>query len=182
MTGTHTHTAGHTRHDAWTYRTMNDPRARRFTATRAQRRGVVAAQIVLTGAQLAGLCGLTLTGRLWWAAVLSGALLLWVPATGLLNGTTRGLLELRARMLDERQLAERGTVHTLAHRASLTVMLLAFAAFLLTHRGLDVPLPDLAAPIAVTALGVLVAHWMLPLWIAALRVPDDPADDAVAPA
>ena len=182
MTGTDTRVDGRTPRDAWMFRTMNDARARRLTRTRAQRRGVVAAQGVLTGVQIAAMAGLVLTGRLWWVAVLFGALALWVPATGMLNGATRGLLELRARMLDERQLAERGTVHTLAHRVSLTSMALAFTVFLVTHMAGGVPLPELAGPIAVTALGVLVAHWMLPLWIAALRVPDEPAEDAVVPA
>lgn len=139
---------------------------------------MVAAQILLTAAALTGLTGLTVTGRLWRLAVLFGALVLWAPATGLLNGATRGLLELRGPVLGERQLAERGTVHTVAHRTSFALMVLAFTAFLLIHRGIGVPLSHLAVPVAVTALGVLAAHWLLPLWAAALRVPDEPADDA----
>ncbi len=178
MTGTDAHTTGRTRRDAWMFRTMNDPRLRRLHATRPQRRRLVAAHLILSAAMVAALASFALTGRLWWTAPLIGALLLWIPVTATLNSMTRGLLELRTRMLDERQLDERGTVHTLAHRASLATMLLAFAGLTLAHRA-DVVSSGLVAPVAVTGLAVLLVHWLLPLWIAALRAQDEPPADDV---
>lgn len=167
-----------TRHDKRMLRLMNDPRGRRMTATRAQRRGVVAAHLVLTGVFVTGMTGLVRTQEVWWSAVIFGALLFWMPATGMLNAATRGLLELRARVLDERQLAERGTVHTLAHRASFVTMLLAIAGGWLMYRP-GMATGDLVVPLVVMASSVAVVHWLLPLWIAALRVPDEPADDDI---
>ncbi|MFJ8594345.1 hypothetical protein [Streptomyces sp. NPDC093598] len=43
-------------------------------------------------------------------AVTAVLLVPWTVATGVINGATRGLLELRERVLDERQSAERGRV------------------------------------------------------------------------
>lgn len=175
-TSTSSGVGGPSRYDSWAFRRMNDERLGRLHATRARRRWAVVAHLALTAAATTGVVLLLLTGQLWWTALLFGALALWVPATGLLNSITRGLLELRAAMLDERQLAERGVVFTLAHRATLLVMGAAVVAFLLlpaAGTGLD----ELGTPLAVTGLAVAEIHWLLPLWIAALRTPDAPPDD-----
>ena len=101
------------------------------------------------------------------------ALLPWIFLTGTLNGSTRGLLELRGRMLDERQLVERDRVRALAHR--LTLWLLVAAAF---GAGAYSVLTDAPLRAAVTPVlaGVLVTHWMMPLGVAGLRVQDEPGD------
>lgn len=166
---------GPSRYDSWAFRRMNDERLGRLHATRARRRWAVAAHLALTAAATTGMV-LLLTGQLWWTALLFGALLLWIPVTGLLNSMTRGLLELRASMLDERQLAERGVVFTLAHRTTLLVMGVAVGAFLLLPAA-GTGLGELGTPLAVTGLAVAEIHWLLPMWIAALRTPDAPPDD-----
>jgi hypothetical protein len=168
-----THT---THYDKWSFRTMNDPRVKRYHATRTARRRIVAGHIALTAVGLAGMAAYYATGRGWLPAVPLVALLAWIPATGLLNSMTRGLLELRARVLDERQLADRGTVHTLAHRFTSGLMTTALLAFFATSLA-GVPLRDMATPLAVTAVFLIGLHFMLPLWIAALRVQDEPLDD-----
>ncbi|WP_237322740.1 hypothetical protein [Streptomyces sp. JJ36] len=181
MTGTtRTGTPGGTRHttryDRWAYRTMNDARMRHLHATAGRRRLFVAAHVLLTAGATSGVVLLTATGQPGWAALPVAVLLVWVPVTGVLNSATRGLLELRSRMLDERQVHERATVHALAHRVSFLVMLTAFAGLAVAH-GAGAGLDALAPPIAVTGLGVLVVHWLLPLWIAVLRAPDEPGPD-----
>ncbi|WP_326688502.1 hypothetical protein OIE63_15940 [Streptomyces sp. NBC_01795] len=165
-----------TRHDRWSFRTMNDPRVKRYHATRAARRGIVTAHIALTLVGLAGMSACFVTGRAWLLALPLVALLAWIPATGLLNSMTRGLMELRAHVLDERQLADRGTVHTLAHRVTSGLMTAALLVFFVTSLAGD-SLGDMATPLAVTGVFLVGVHHMLPLWIAALRVQDEPLDD-----
>ncbi|GAA2633369.1 hypothetical protein [Streptomyces axinellae] len=165
-----------TRYDTWSFRTMNDPRIKRYHATRAARRGIVATHAVVTAVALAGMTAGCATGRTWLLAVPLVALLVWIPATGLLNSMTRGLLELRARVLDERQLAERGIVYSRAHRATSGLMAAALLGFFVTTSTGDDP-RDLSVPLAVTAVFLAVLHHLLPLWIAALRVQDEPLDE-----
>jgi hypothetical protein len=166
-----------TRYDRWMYRTMNDPRARRLHTTRARRRTAVALHVALTAAVTAGIVLTFVTGASGWLTVAFAALLGWIPVMGFLNAMTHGLNELRPHLLDERQRAERGAVHVAAHRVSLLLLAGAFGAFLLAHAtGLSAGVP--AVPVAVTALAVLEAHWLLPTWIAALRTPDEPEADS----
>ncbi|SEQ65648.1 hypothetical protein [Streptomyces radiopugnans] len=168
-----------TRHDRRMLRLMNDPRHRRLHATRARRRGLVAAHVALTAAVLAVLVPVAApsadTGPRW--AALAALLLLtaaWCVVTGALNLATRGLMELRARMLDERQRAERGRAFVLAHRTSLLLHLAALLWLLLAFGGEEaVSVRTLAG----TVLVLLVAHWLLPLWAAALTARDEPADE-----
>ncbi|OEV05238.1 hypothetical protein [Streptomyces oceani] len=165
-----------TARDRWTYQSMNDPRARRMCATRARRVQAVLAHLALTAVATTSGTLLVATGQLWWCLPLFAALLLWMPVTGMLNAVTRGLLELRPRMLDERQAAERAVVLALAHRGSLLVMVAALGAFGGAHWA-GAELSGAALPLAVTVLAVALTHWLLPLWIAAWRVPDEPADE-----
>ncbi|WP_052847794.1 hypothetical protein [Streptomyces avicenniae] len=152
-------------------RLMNRDEGRRWHARRGQRRAWTAAHVALTAGLLATFA-LADGGALLLALVVP-LLLAWCVCAGALNSATRGLLELRSRALDERQLAERAHVHTSAHRTQLAV-LLAVALVLLLGDGL----PD-----GVTTAGVVVAlaavHWLLPLWTAALRAGDEPDDDPV---
>ncbi|WP_328484978.1 hypothetical protein [Streptomyces zaomyceticus] len=106
--------------------------------------------------------------------MVASALLPWVLLTGVLNGSTRGLLELRGRMLDERQLVERDRVRALAHRITLWLLVAAAIGAGAYSTLADAPLRAAVTPVLV---GVLAAHWMMPLWVAALRVQDEPADD-----
>jgi MFS family permease len=158
-------------------RLMNDPRHRHVHATRARRRGLVAAHVVLTAAALAALA--PLTGRLTdpgprWAALAALLLLTaaWCVVTGMLNLATRGLMELRARVLDERQHAERGRAFVLAHRTSLGLHLAALLWVLLAYGGGYAEVS--ARTLAGTVLVLLVAHWLLPLWAAVLTARDEP--------
>ncbi|MBQ0867477.1 hypothetical protein [Streptomyces sp. RK75] len=176
---TSTHADGQpTRYDKWLLKTMNDARARRLHATRGARRRIVVAHVVTTAVGLAGMVGAYAWASPWPLAALLVALLLWVPLTGFLNSMTRGLLELRARVLDERQRAERGEVHARAYRVNSWVMTAALLGFYIAWL-VEIPLVDLAVPLAATGLAVLTLHRLLPLWIAALRVQDEPEDDEV---
>ncbi|MTE20639.1 hypothetical protein F0L17_16290 [Streptomyces sp. TRM43335] len=159
---------------------MNDDRHRGLYATRARRRGLVTAHVALSAALLGALWALP--GDHGWPlyAVLPALLVLlavWCTITGALNLATRGLLELRARVLDERQLADRGRVLAVAHRASLALQLAVLFGLYLAHAHGDA---RLSVPFLLgTLFALLVAHWLLPLWIATLTAPDDPADDVV---
>lgn len=163
-------TAQPTRYDQVMLRTMNREEARHWHATRTRRRAWTAAHAVLTAATLAVFplagSGVALL------ALLVPLILAWCVCTGVLNSATRGLLELRARALDERQLAERGRVHTLAHRTQLALLLAAGAALFLTD-------PSQEA-MAVTGVALVLTHWLLPLWTAVLLAADEPGDDPVA--
>ncbi|MEU1226117.1 hypothetical protein [Streptomyces sp. NPDC005828] len=163
-----------TRHDRRMYAVMNDRRAAAAYATVPRRRLIVGAHIALTVTGVGAWIG-TVFGSGYGLLVLVAAVLIpWMLLTGLLNGSTRGLLELRGRMLDERQLVERDRVRALAHR--ITLWLLVATAFGVGAYGVlaDAPLRAAVAPVLV---GVLAAHWMMPLWVAGLRVQDDLGDD-----
>ena len=167
-----------TRYDTWALRTMNDPRTKGWHATRAARRRFVVAHVAATVVGVASMISLYWAGRSWWLAPLVVALLVWIPLTGVLNSMTRGLLELRTRMLDERQRAERGAAHTLAHRVTGWVMAAAVVGFFAAHLA-GVGLDGLAVPMAATGLCLFILQRLSPLWVAALRAEDEPEDDEV---
>ncbi|MET9363339.1 hypothetical protein ABZX93_20825 [Streptomyces sp. NPDC006632] len=162
-----------TRYDRWMHRTMNRREAAPLYATAARRRVLVVAHMALSAATVTAWLA-TITGPSTTAAWAMLALVLpWCVATGAINAATRGLLELRRRALDERQRAERSEVLARAHRIT-TVLLLATAvavgAYGTTGR----------SPTAVTLpvlVGALVTHWLMPRWVAALRVQDEPEED-----
>ncbi|MFD1830431.1 hypothetical protein ACFSJS_12245 [Streptomyces desertarenae] len=157
---------------------MNEDRHRGLHATRARRRGLVAAHVALTAALLAALWALSGHDLPPYAAIPAAlvALVAWCAVTGVLNLSTRGLLELRTRALDERQLTDRGRALTTAHRTSLALQAAALLGLHLAH---EYGGARLTAPLLLGVLfALLVAHWLLPLWIAALTAPDEPADDA----
>ncbi|WP_328343278.1 hypothetical protein [Streptomyces violaceus] len=167
-----------TRYDRSMLRLMNDRRGLAWYATAPRRRLAVAAHVTLTVA-LGGLMTHFFLGEgepLWPVAVMAVLLLPWMVATGVINGATRGLLELREHVLDERQSVERGRVLARAHR--MTTLLLAAAAVTLLAAGLsdgDAP-KAYAAPLLIAAL---VVHWLMPLWVAGLHAQDEPAEDDV---
>ncbi|MEU6878802.1 hypothetical protein [Streptomyces sp. NPDC046712] len=163
-----------TRYDRHMYALMNDRRAAGLYATAPRRRLVVGAHVALTAVGVGAWIGTVFGPWFWPAVVVAVVLVPWVLLTGVLNGSTRGLLELRGRMLDERQLVERDRVRALAHR--VTLWLLLAAAFGTGVYGMlaDAPLRAAVAPVL---FGVLAVHWMMPLWVAGLRVQDDLSDD-----
>ncbi|MEU0584211.1 hypothetical protein [Streptomyces sp. NPDC006132] len=167
-----------TRYDRTMLRLMNDRRGAAWYATAARRRLVVAAHVTLTVA-IGGLMAHLFLAEgepLWAIAVMAVLLLPWMAATGVINGATRGLLELRAHVLDERQSAERSRVLARAHRVT-TLLLAAAAVTLLITGGVAGDAPKAyAAPLLIA---VLVTHWVMPLWVAGWRAEDDPADDDV---
>ncbi|MEU9051439.1 hypothetical protein AB0D37_13655 [Streptomyces sp. NPDC048384] len=168
-----------TRYDRSMLRLMNDPRGRPLYATTTRRRLVVAAHVALTVAigALTTYFSLSSTEPMW--AVIAAAVLMlpWMVVTGVINGATRGLLELRERALDERQSAERRRVLARAHRA-MTSLLLAAVVGLLTAGAADGDaLRVYAAPVLAA---VLAAHWLMPLWVAGLTAQDEPTEDETA--
>ncbi|RAY11355.1 hypothetical protein DPM19_30490 [Actinomadura craniellae] len=151
---------------------MNDPRARAPIATRARRRSLVLVSVLLSVATLA--IFVLARGPVLLLLALAVLLPAWCVVTGMLNAATRGLLELRARVLDERQLAERGRVCTLAHRASLGLQLAALA---ISGVHLQSAANPSAGPVVGLMVVVLMAHWLLPLWTAAFTARDEPEPD-----
>ncbi|MFE7527639.1 hypothetical protein ACFU7Y_18260 [Kitasatospora sp. NPDC057542] len=163
-----------TRYDRRMYAVMNDRRAAAAYATMTRRRLLVGAHVALTVTGVGAWIGTVFGPGLGQAVVVVVVMFPWILLTGLLNGSTCGLLELRGRMLDERQLVERDRVRALAHR--ITLWLLVAAVFGAGAYGLlaDAPLRAAVTPVLI---GVLAAHWMMPLWVAGLRVRDDLGDD-----
>ncbi|WP_369148919.1 hypothetical protein [Streptomyces sp. R44] len=166
-----------TRYDRRMYAVMNDRRAAAVYATVPRRRLLVGAHFALTVTGVGAWIATVFAPGYAPVVVVAVVLLPWILLTGMLNGSTRGLLELRGRMLDERQLIERDRVRALAHR--ITLWLLVATAL---GTGAYGALTDASLRAAVTPLlvGVLAAHWMMPLWVAGLRVQDDLVDDADA--
>jgi len=164
-----------THYDRTMLRLMNDPRGRPMYATAARRRLAVAAHITLTAA-ISGLMihfYLAKAEPMWTVVVMAVLLLPWMFTTGVINGATRGLLELREHVLDERQSAERSRVLARAHRA-MTLLLAAAVVGLLAAGMADGDAPKAyAAPLLVAVLEV---HWLMPLWVAGLRAQDEPAE------
>ncbi|MFJ1745570.1 hypothetical protein ACIOJD_04915 [Streptomyces sp. NPDC088116] len=167
-----------TTYDRRMYTLMNGGQARSFHATVVRRRVVVCTHIALTALVVAaGVTG-SFAKQQWALYALLALLLPWCFATGVINSATRGLLELRGRVLDERQLAERDRVLARAHRVTLFLLLTAtIAAGTAGWFGdvpTDVPGEALVVPVLVA---VLVVHWLMPLWVAGLVVRDEPAED-----
>ncbi|MER5833391.1 hypothetical protein ABT116_21680 [Streptomyces sp. NPDC002130] len=165
-----------TRYDRSMLRLMNDRRAAAWYATEARRRLTVAAHVVLTvaiGGLMTHFC-LAEGELLWPVAVMAVLLLPWMVATGVINGATRGLLELRERALDERQSAERARVLARAHRVTTLLLAAAAVALLITGGAAGDAPKAYAAPLLIA---VLVVHRVMPLWVAGWRAQDEPADD-----
>ncbi|MEW2399329.1 hypothetical protein [Streptomyces sp. NPDC046862] len=165
-----------TRYDRSMLRLMNDPRGRPLYATAARRRLAVAAHVALTvaiGALLAHFY-LAKAEPLWAGVVMAVLFLPWMVVTGVINGATRGLLELREHALDERQSAERRRVLAVSHRAMTLLLGAAVAALLIAGAIGGDALTAYAAPLLVA---VLVPHWLMPLWVAGLMARNEPLDE-----
>ncbi|GAA4904142.1 hypothetical protein ACFPM3_29470 [Streptomyces coeruleoprunus] len=168
-------TTNATRYDRHMFALMNRREGRPLYATAARRRTLVVAHIGLTAVAATAWLAMVV-GEVFWATfVMLGVLLPWVVVTGGINAATRGLLELRGRMLDERQLAERDRVRALAHRITTWLLGLGTAAF-----GAVLWLTDVRADGAVVfsvLFTALVVQWLMPLWVAGLRVQDELVDE-----
>ncbi|MCX5385163.1 hypothetical protein [Streptomyces sp. NBC_00083] len=162
-----------TRYDRWMHRTMNRRESAALYATAARRRVLFGAHLALTAASvtawLAAAAGAS-TAAVW---VMLALVLPWCVATGAINASTRGLLELRRRALDERQRAERSEVLARAQRIT-TALLLATAVAVGAYGYAGRDLAPVTLPVLV---GALVTHWLMPMWVAALRVRDEPDDE-----
>ncbi|MFJ8000990.1 hypothetical protein ACIQ7D_28335 [Streptomyces sp. NPDC096310] len=175
MTARETSTpAAPTAYDRRMYALMNRGEAGSFHATAGRRKLVVGAHIALTALMIGSWGAAQAMDRTWPLFVLIGLLLPWCLATGVLNGATRGLLELRGRMLDERQRAERDLIRARAHGITLRVLLGGAFVFVVLHAlgGRDV-----TVSLSYALVVAVIVHWMTPLWLAGLRVRDEPADD-----
>ncbi|MEV3992199.1 hypothetical protein AB0J57_25130 [Streptomyces sp. NPDC049837] len=164
-----------TRNDRRMYMIMNQDAGTAMHATAARRRLVVGAHIALTVASVAAWLGAVHGVSVWYAFAILALLAPWCVAMGVINGSTRGLLQLRGHMLDERQLVERDRVRAIAHR--ITVGLLFAGA---AGTGLATWLGEVrfdGALLFPALFALLVTHWLLPSWVACLRVQDDAPDE-----
>ncbi|MEU3372494.1 hypothetical protein ABZ734_18750 [Streptomyces sp. NPDC006660] len=155
------------------HKTMNRREYEGLYATAARRRVLFGAHLAMTAAYVtAGLAAVLVPSAtaLWVMLVL---LVPWCVAMGAINTATRGLLELRRRALDERQRAERSEVMARAHRVT-TVLLVATAAAAVVYGNAGGDLAPVTLPVLV---GALVTHWLMPRWVALLRVQDEPDDE-----
>lgn len=165
-----------TGYGTWLQRRAEDPRWRPLQASRARRRLLVAVHVLLTAAFTAGFVVTNVTDQLWWLAPTLLCMVVWIPLMGMLNIANRCLFQVRDRMLDERQLAERGTGYRWAYRLSIPLMFAAYVVFnVAAIRGIS--LDAMALPIAVTAVALMELLWMLPTWFTAFFSPNEPLED-----
>ncbi|MFH8488143.1 hypothetical protein [Streptomyces longisporoflavus] len=151
---------------------MNRSEGASMYATATRRRIAVCAHIALTAASVTTWLLTVVADQRWAMWTMLGLLLPWCLATGVINASTRGLLDLRERALDERQRAERFRVAARARQIMLWLLLAAAAgAGIAAQQGWSTH--DLLFPALFTAF---VVHWLMPLWVAGLAVQDEPAD------
>ncbi|MFI0260477.1 hypothetical protein ACH4OW_15750 [Streptomyces sp. NPDC017056] len=166
-----------TRYDEHMYTLMNRREGVELYATAGRRRAVVIAHVLLTAASLAALFSAFATATVWLSFVPLMLLLPWCIATGVINAATRGLLELRTRVLDERQLAERDRVRALAHRLTTYVLLCAVAGGIVVGELGGLTAGGVVLPVLISAFAV---HWLMPMWVAGMTAQDEPADETDA--
>ncbi|MFH8607751.1 hypothetical protein ACH4D5_09715 [Streptomyces sp. NPDC018029] len=162
-----------TGYDRRMYAIMNRREGAPLYATAARRRAAVVTHMVLTGAGIACWLYSVLGDERWATFGMLGILLPWCAATGVINGATRGLLELRLRALDERQRAEKNRVVSRAHYVMLWLLLATTVGVGVAGLA-GVEIEGLVFPVL---FSVFVVHWLMPLWLAGLTVGDDPVGD-----
>ncbi|WP_434595404.1 hypothetical protein [Streptomyces sp. A5-4] len=162
------------RYDRAMFALMNREEAKVMHATAARRRSVVGAHAVLTVVMVASWIAMVFDDRVWALVTMAVALVPWIFATGVLNSATRGLLELRRHVLDERQLAERDRVQARSHRLMTWVLLVAALGTGAAGALGDLRVEGLIAPVLIS---LLVLHSLMPLWVAGLRVQDEAGED-----
>ncbi|MEI5102081.1 hypothetical protein RB200_30655 [Streptomyces sp. PmtG] len=162
-----------TAHDRRMHALMNRAEGAPLYRTAARRRAAVCAHIALTAGAVAAWLGLVVGDEAWSGYVMFGLMFPWCVATGVINGATRGLLELRPRALDERQRAERDRVRARAHQIMTWLLLAAVVGTgVAGFAGVDVK-----ALVFQVMFCAFVTHWLMPLWVAGLSARDEPADD-----
>ncbi|NYI05852.1 hypothetical protein [Allostreptomyces psammosilenae] len=148
---------------------MNDERRyRRLRATRARRRTVVLVEVAL----LLTTFGVMYLPRpaLWLMALTVPA---YVVCTGVLNLSTRGLMELPWDFLDERQRDERLRATRTAHRLTTPLLLLTVVAAWLLGDSTGGPLGDRGISLLVPLLlAAVLLQRLLPLLVAAWHSTD----------
>ncbi|MFE9117040.1 hypothetical protein [Streptomyces sp. NPDC007172] len=152
---------------------MNRREAAPLYATGARRRVLVVAHMALTAASLTAGLASTVGGSMAAMWVMVALLPPWCFATGAINASTRGLLELRRRALDERQRAERSEVLARAHRITTGLLFVVAAAVV----GYALSGGSAGQPALLALVVGLVAHWLMPMWVAGLRVQDEPEEN-----
>mgnify|MGYP002784628734 CR=1 FL=1 len=144
------------KYESWLHRSMNDP-ALSWAHPQSVRRKLVIAMIALP---LCFTAAMWFLPSIWWFAPL---LVLFVPLMGSLNGSIRGLTELRQHQLDERE----GRTRDAAFRKAFWPMIAIGVAglFLLMKPGLSVELRagiGFAAFILTMTMPTLILAWSLP--------------------
>jgi hypothetical protein len=162
-----------TRYDRWMQQTMNRREAAPLYATAGRRRVLVAVHIALTAATVTAGLAADVGGSMVAVWVMLALVLPWCVATGGINASTRGLLELRRRALDERQRAERSEVLARAHRIT-TGLLFAVAAAVI---GYGLAGGSTGRPALMALVAAVIVHWLMPMWVAGLRAQDEPDDE-----
>ncbi len=164
-----------TGYDRRMYRLMNRREAAPLHATAARRRAVVVAHAALTCVAVAAWLFAVVGDQRWAMFTMLGLLLPWCFATGVINSSTRGLLELRARALDERQRVERLRVAA----RSRGVMLWLLLAVTVGAGAAELSGADTEGYLFPVLFAVFVVHWIMPLWVAGLSADDEPGTDDV---
>lgn len=162
------------RYDRAMFALMNREEAKFMHATAARRQAVVAVHVVLTVVMVGSWLAMVFDDRMWALAAMVVVLFPWAFATGVLNSATRGLLELRRHVLDERQLAERDRVHARSHRLMTWGLFVAALGTGAAGWLGEVRVEALVAPVLISLLAL---HSLLPLWVAGLRVQDEPGEE-----
>ncbi|MCB5907336.1 hypothetical protein [Streptomyces pinistramenti] len=164
-----------TRYDERMFALMNNREGAALYATAARRRAAVAAHVALTAASVAAGIGMYAADQRWPAFALLALIIPWCLATGVINGATRGLLELRTHVLDERQLAERDRVRARSHRLTTYLLAGAVVGVAACVRFGQVRTENLLVPVLIA---VFVMHWLMPMWVAGLAVRDEPTEES----
>lgn len=162
-----------TRYDRRMQEIMNRREAAPLYATAGRRRVLVAVHIGLTVATVTAGLAADIGGSMIAAGVMLALVLPWCIATGGINASTRGLLELRRRALDERQRAERSEVLARAHRITTGLLLVALAAVI----GYALAGGSPGRPALMALVAGFFTHWLMPMWVAGLRAQDEPDDE-----
>ncbi|RJL33403.1 hypothetical protein [Bailinhaonella thermotolerans] len=104
-------------------------------------------------------------------------LVIYLPAVTLLNVASRGTAALPARMLDERQAAERLRAVATGHRITFGLIGLALAAVVAGTWGEGDTARIPAAAVFILLLAIWLTHLVMPLIIVGWRMPDPVPDE-----
>ncbi|MEV6862142.1 hypothetical protein AB0M44_14235 [Streptosporangium subroseum] len=152
-------------------------------ATRGRRRMLAAAGMVAVGlmwvdAAVSWSIGPSDNATRISLILLAVMFVIYMPTVTLLNIATRGVNELAERQLDERQTGERLRAIALAHRIMLGILVVLVAVALAAGLARGGPGSSVPTTMVVQlSIALMLTHFVLPLIIAAWRLPDLPPDD-----